>query len=243
VYDEPRMRQFVVRALGATNDLVETGQTGRALAHLMRPGNQLDAVIVTCAAPNGRPRYARSIGLIKTMFRQWPWIPIVVIVRVQDQARLIGEVLRSSVRTFLPITISAAGLRRALGRATSLTRRRPAGGASGSVKRILDFLAEHEGETFTLDELARMVSMSRSHFSHVFHTIIGMSLREYVRRLRLEGAHRLLVGSSISLTSIAAEAGFYDLPHFDKAFRQVLGMTPREFRRRHGRRRYRAAIG
>ena len=65
-----------------------------------------------------------------------------------------------------------------------------------------------------------------------------MPLREYVRTVRLERAHRLLLTTSLSLSAISAEAGFYDLPHLDKASRHRLGMTPRDFRRRHaGRRR------
>ena len=101
------------------------------------------------------------------------------------------------------------------------------------MKRIGDFLGEHAGESFTLTELARMASMSRSHFSRMFHTILGMPLREYIRSLRLEHAHHLLVSTPASLTAIAAETGFYDLPHFDKAFRQRVGMTPQGFRLRH----------
>jgi transcriptional regulator GlxA family with amidase domain len=67
--------------------------------------------------------------------------------------------------------------------------------------------------------------------------VIGMSLRDFVRDLRLNRAHDLLLGSSLSLTTLAVDAGFYDLPHFDKAFRQRLGVSPQESRRRHGRRR------
>jgi AraC-like DNA-binding protein len=234
VHDEPRMRTLVLRALAATNDVVETKEARRAIA-LMRSGNHFDVVVVTCVARNGRPRYGPRVGLIKTMFRQWPWIPVVVIARVQERARLIGEVLRSSVRLFLPSTVSAAALRRAIRRATMFrTRRGPTRDAARvAMKRIGDFLGEHTGESFTLNELARMASMSRSHFSHMFHAILGMPLREYIRSLRLERAHHLLVSTAASLTAIAAETGFYDLPHFDKAFRQRVGMTPQGFRLRH----------
>jgi transcriptional regulator GlxA family with amidase domain len=47
---------------------------------------------------------------------------------------------------------------------------------------------------------------------------------------RLARAHELL-STSLSLTVIALECGFYDLPHLDKAFRSRLGMSPQEFRR------------
>jgi AraC-like DNA-binding protein len=240
VHDEPRMRTFVLRALAATNHVVETKEVRRAIA-LMRSGNHFDVVVVTCVARTGRPRYGPRVGLIRNMFRQWPWIPVLVIARVQERARLIGEVLRSGVRLFLPSTVSAAGLRRAIRRAKSRTRRNPPRAATGvAMKRIRDFLGEHAGESFTLDELARMASMSRSHFSHMFHTILGMPLREYIRSLRLERAHHLLVSTPASLSAIAAETGFYDLPHFDKAFRQRTGMTPQEFRLRHNGRARRA---
>jgi len=83
-----------------------------------------------------------------------------------------------------------------------------------------------------------MASKSRPHFSHLFHAVLGMPLREYVRTVRLERAYRLLLTTPLSLTAIAAEAGFYDLPHLDKAFRHRLGMTLRDFQLRHaGRRR------
>ena len=233
MHDGPRMRTLVLRALAATNHVVETKEARRAIA-LMRSGNHFDVVVVTCVGRKGRPRYGPRVGLIRNMFRQWPWIPVVVIARVQERAWLIGEVLRSSVRLFLPSTVSAVALRRAIRRVTSQTRRGPPRAAAGAaMKRIGEFLGEHAGESFTLNELARMASMSRSHFSHMFHSILGMPLREYIRSIRLERAHHLLVSTPASLTSIAVETGFYDLPHFDKAFRQRVGMTPQEFRLRH----------
>ena len=80
------------------------------------------------------------------------------------------------------------------------------------MKRIGDLLREHAGESVTLDELATMASKSRSHF---------------------ERAHHLLVSTPASLTAIAAETGFYALPHCDKAFRQRVGTPPQGFRLRH----------
>jgi len=78
-----------------------------------------------------------------------------------------------------------------------------------------------------------MSQMSRSHFSRTFHSVAGTPLRGYVRELRLKRAHELLVSGKFSLTAVAMESGFYDLPHFDKAFRRRLGTSPRAFRARH----------
>jgi AraC-like DNA-binding protein len=110
------------------------------------------------------------------------------------------------------------------------------------MNRIRTFLGEHTEETLTLRELSAMASMSRSHFSHTFHVVLGMSLRDYVRDLRLQRTHLLLLAFPLSLTAIAAESGFYDLPHLDKAFRHRLGVSPLEFRRRYNTRAHRRLL-
>jgi transcriptional regulator GlxA family with amidase domain len=51
-----------------------------------------------------------------------------------------------------------------------------------------------------------------------------------VRDLRLKRAQELMRASRLSLSTIATEAGFYDLPHFNKAFRHRFGMSPTQFR-------------
>jgi transcriptional regulator GlxA family with amidase domain len=65
--------------------------------------------------------------------------------------------------------------------------------------------------------------------------VIGMPLRDYIRDLRLRRAHNLLQTSAMSITTIAIDAGFYDLPHFDKAFRHRIGLSPQAYRVRYAR--------
>ena len=147
-----------------------------------------------------------------------------VIGRIPDRARLTGRMLLSGARTFIQNPVTAAALRAAVTRGIDRAgRRSPTASAVAAMNRIRTFLGEHTGETLTLHELAAMASMSRSPFSHTFHAVLGLSLRDYVRDLRLQRAHLLLLASSLSLTVIAAESGFYDLPHLDKAFRHPAG--------------------
>src|SRR6266513_2722061 len=80
-----------------------------------------------------------------------------------------------------------------------------------------------------------LAAMSRSHLSRTFRSIVGIPLRTYVHDLRLERARQMLLARRPpSLTDVALEAGFYDLPHFDKAFHERFGLTPSEFVRRRG---------
>ncbi|HEX3177377.1 MAG TPA: AraC family transcriptional regulator [Methylomirabilota bacterium] len=102
------------------------------------------------------------------------------------------------------------------------------------VGQVREFLEGHFADVPSLPELAAMAGMSRSHFSRTFHAVVGTPLRQYVADLRLQRACVLLKTSALSLTAIAMECGFYDLPHFDKAFRRRFGMPPQRFRHHDG---------
>ena len=96
--------------------------------------------------------------------------------------------------------------------------------------RVIAFLEENVGQQVSLELLAGIAAMSRTHLSRTFRSVVGVPLRAYIHDLRLARArHLLLEQRPRSLTDVALEAGFYDLPHLDKAFRERYGMTPSEF--------------
>jgi AraC family transcriptional regulator len=98
------------------------------------------------------------------------------------------------------------------------------------IKRVLVILDGHANQHHALNELAALAGLSRYYFSRTFHIVVGVSLRDYLRGLKLKRALELLRTSRRSLTDVAIEAGFYDLPHLDKVFRQRLGTSPYAFR-------------
>ena len=102
---------------------------------------------------------------------------------------------------------------------------------TAAIKPILALLASHVSDAPSFGQLAAMAGMSRWHFSRTFHAVVGVPLRRYLSDLRLKRACELLETSTLSLTTIAQECGFYDLPHLDKAFRRRFGISPNGFRR------------
>ncbi|MGH7711942.1 MAG: helix-turn-helix domain-containing protein, partial [Gemmatimonadaceae bacterium] len=56
----------------------------------------------------------------------------------------------------------------------------------------------------------------------------------FVRRVRIERVRELLAGTTDPLSAIAFSTGFSDQSHLTRQFRAVTGMTPAEYRRRHG---------
>ena len=82
-----------------------------------------------------------------------------------------------------------------------------------------------------LSKLANAVYLSPSHLSRKFHSSVGMSIGDYVKRLRMDMVTRLLVTSDYSITDICYEVGFVSLPTFSLEFKRIYGVTPSDYRR------------
>jgi AraC family transcriptional regulator len=105
------------------------------------------------------------------------------------------------------------------------------------VLRALVHIQEHLDESLPLDELARVACLSPHHFHYIFGAMVGESVKEHIRRLRLErAAHRLLF-SDQPVTRIALDAGYETHESFTRAFRVMFGAAPSRFRTRQRQRR------
>ena len=82
-----------------------------------------------------------------------------------------------------------------------------------------------------LSKLANAVYLSPSHLSRKFHRSVGMSIGDYVKRLRMDMVTRLLVSTDCSITEICYEVGFVSLSTFSLEFKRIYGVSPSEYRR------------
>jgi AraC-like DNA-binding protein len=236
IMDEDKtLRRQVADAVRSDCDVVEAENTDVVFATLAATDGTFDVVFACCVQPREMPQFAATVRLVRELFRRWPAVSVVIVAAASEAERLRGEVLLSGVRGVVRTPFVAAEVTDMIERVVRQhpVRRAPSSHNVAAIRRTLDFLEGHVTDVPALRELAVMAAMSRSHFSRTFHAVVGMPLRDYVRDLRLKRAHELLLSARLSLTSIAAESGFYDLPHFDKAFRHRLGLSPQQFRARY----------
>jgi AraC family transcriptional regulator len=92
------------------------------------------------------------------------------------------------------------------------------------------FIQQHLDEDLSLDRLARLAHFSPYHFHRVFKGLVGEGISEYVRRLRLESAAVALKTSERSIIQVALDAGYGTHEAFTRAFRQLFGVSPTQFR-------------
>jgi AraC-like DNA-binding protein len=84
-------------------------------------------------------------------------------------------------------------------------------------------------EHITIDELASQVCLSPSYFSRAFKSRYGISPISYQLELRIRAAQMLLKTSSRGLSDIAQLIGFSDVYAFSKAFKKIVGLSPRRW--------------
>ncbi|WP_368622566.1 GyrI-like domain-containing protein [Paraburkholderia sp. BR13444] len=99
------------------------------------------------------------------------------------------------------------------------------------IARVVEAILVEPGARHTLDSLAAVAHMSPYHFHRIYRALMGESVVDTVKRLRLaEAAQRLTDAAQV--TAVAHDAG-YDSPQaFARAFRDFAGVSPSEFRTR-----------
>jgi AraC family transcriptional regulator len=101
------------------------------------------------------------------------------------------------------------------------------------IKRVIEFIGKHLNETLSLEELSHVACFSKYHFHRLFTAYTGLSLKQFIKDLRLKrAAHQLIVENDASIIEIALDAGFESHESFSRAFKQRCGLNPTDFRKK-----------
>ena len=98
-------------------------------------------------------------------------------------------------------------------------------------RRVIAHVEANLSRRIPVQELARLLWLSATHFCRAFKCTVGASPRDYVLRRRIEVAQALMLTTSEPLSSIAVRCGMCDQPHFTRSFHRIVGETPYTWRR------------
>ncbi len=87
-------------------------------------------------------------------------------------------------------------------------------------------------ESIDRDSVAKVMCMSPTHFSKMFHKMVGMPFRDYLLNTRLNYANGMLKMTDMTIVEIALMSGFNSESYFSKAFKKRFGVSPGKVRRR-----------
>ena len=97
-------------------------------------------------------------------------------------------------------------------------------------QEALSFIEQNYALPITVEDMANRCNLDRSYFGKVFKDMIGQSPQDFLIRYRMSKATSLLTSTSLSIGDISVQVGYPNQLHFSRAFRNIYGMSPRQYR-------------
>lgn len=103
------------------------------------------------------------------------------------------------------------------------------------VMEVKTYISEHYAEDLTLADIAANFGFSYNYLSAYFHKQTKEGFSEYLNRVRIEKACRLLSTTNSSIAEISSRTGYSDHTYFSRIFKKITGVTPSHYRRKNRR--------
>jgi len=100
------------------------------------------------------------------------------------------------------------------------------------IATIHDFLMNNYREDVDLKLLAGLVNMAEGSLCRFFRMNMGMTVFDYLNKIKIEFACKLLMDYDLSIMEVCLDSGFNNPSHFNKQFRKITGLPPSEYRNR-----------
>ncbi|MBR4462002.1 MAG: helix-turn-helix domain-containing protein [Erysipelotrichaceae bacterium] len=102
------------------------------------------------------------------------------------------------------------------------------------IVRAKKYIDENYRENIDRNDVAAVTFVTPNYLSKLFKNNMNMNLREYINQLRIEEAKRLLLSTSMSVSEIASNVGYYNISYFSTVFHKLVGVSPFDWRNQKG---------
>ncbi len=99
------------------------------------------------------------------------------------------------------------------------------------MEAIYQYVQDNFQEEANLDEASKLVSMTVPAFCRYFKKLTRKTFSQFVNEFRIAHACRLLGDDQLTIAAVSFESGFNNLSHFNRQFKGITGLSPREYRK------------
>ncbi|MFT4145021.1 MAG: response regulator [Mobilitalea sp.] len=103
---------------------------------------------------------------------------------------------------------------------------------SSNFRKILKYLNKNFEQQIKLKDLSQMFYVNKNYACFLFKKYTGMTYSEYLNKIRMEHAKKLLVTTSYTIAEVSEKAGYVDYFYFCKLFKKTYGVTPTQYRQK-----------
>ncbi|MNI13981.1 putative response regulatory protein [compost metagenome] len=199
-------------------------------------GNSVDAVITDI-----RMKEMNGIEMMRRLKDQYPELPVVIVSGYSD-FEYARDALRYHAADYLLKPVDKAELALVIDRLkkSSVKNNGPQGEASASskewaeerqiIRKVKELIDLHLDQNLSLQYLADQVHLNHRYLSALFKSETGQNLSDYLTQRRMEKAKQLLKHSHMKVQDIGRMSGYPNGKYFMSLFKQIVGVTPSEYR-------------
>lgn len=153
----------------------------------------------------------------------------VIIITAYDSFEYAQRALRLGASDILSKPIELEQLKQAISRAVGREFT-----SNDHVNTILAYIYDHYDEKIELKDLAELTYCSEAHIARLFKQHIGMSIVNFLHKVRIEKSVELLEKEKVSVKEAAERTGYQNLNNYYKYFKSYVGMTPANYVKQRG---------
>lgn len=97
------------------------------------------------------------------------------------------------------------------------------------IEKVMSFLMENYRKEFNLKEIADLVNLNKSSFCRYFRSRTHKTCSQFINEIRIAHACKFLINRNMTITEICYATGYNNISHFNRQFKQITGLTAREY--------------
>ena len=98
------------------------------------------------------------------------------------------------------------------------------------ISPAINYIDANYDKAISVAEIAKACHLSASRMAHVFKEQMGITIIDYLTGVRIERAKQLLLATEQNCTEVCFQVGYNNQSYFTRTFKELVGMTPRQFR-------------
>ncbi len=228
--DDPIIREVIRDALDGHYAVFEASCYSEAIRF---SDQQIDLALIDYVLPD-----SDGFEALQELRKGMPELPAIIMTAYGSE-RVALKAIRSEVTDYInkPLKLSYLKLRisEIVGQETKKRQYEHSGKEENRegfiVDGILAYIEANYMKPLTLDMLARKVSMNKFRFCKVFKEQVGQTFISYLNNIRVRNATEFLKKDDLNITEIAYVVGYKNIVHFDRVFKDIHGVAPREYRK------------
>ncbi|TES57947.1 response regulator transcription factor [Halalkalibacterium halodurans] len=96
------------------------------------------------------------------------------------------------------------------------------------IEQVMIYIEKHLAENITLQDIADELYISRNYLGQIFKKVVGESFKNYVTRLRMEKAKKMIQEGNFLIYEVSEKVGYVNPAYFTTMFKKYTGYTPRD---------------